>query len=132
MKRLKNSIILYEIIGFTAVICLLWVDEVLDLPHMLFFAKATPINWVESLMETIFVSALAIAIVTVTSRALKELKYLEGFLPVCSFCKKIRVDDTTWVPIETYITKHSSAVFSHSYCPDCINKFYNTDSESPQ
>jgi len=52
--------------------------------------------------------------------ALAKVKRLEGFLPVCSACKKIRDDTGQWVPFERYITEHSEAVFSHGYCPTCF------------
>ncbi|MCK4906115.1 MAG: protein kinase [Spirochaetes bacterium] len=54
----------------------------------------------------------------------KRVDTLEGFLPICSFCKKIRDDDGKWNNIETYITKRSKAKFSHGLCPDCLKKNY--------
>ncbi len=53
-----------------------------------------------------------------------EVKVLEGLLPVCSFCKKIRDRDETWYPMEKYIADHSRADFTHSVCPDCAQKHY--------
>lgn len=51
-------------------------------------------------------------------------KRLEGLLPICSYCKKIRDEDNTWHSVEVYIRKHSEAVFSHGICPDCLRKHY--------
>jgi len=56
--------------------------------------------------------------------ALSEVKKLQGFLPICASCKKIRNDDGFWQQIEFYISEHSEAQFSHGFCPDCINKLY--------
>lgn len=56
--------------------------------------------------------------------ALAEVKTLSGFLPICASCKKIRDDKGYWSQIESYISKHSSAQFSHSICPECAEKFY--------
>ncbi len=53
-----------------------------------------------------------------------ELKVLRGIIPVCSFCKKIRNEETEWEQMETYITEHTNAVFSHGLCPDCLKKNY--------
>jgi len=58
-------------------------------------------------------------------RALKEIKTLEGFLPICSSCKKIRDDKGDWKQIESYIHSHSKAEFSHGICPDCAKKLYS-------
>ena len=48
-----------------------------------------------------------------------EIKQLRGFLPICSYCKKIRNDRNYWEQIESYISNHSNALFSHGICPDC-------------
>ncbi len=55
--------------------------------------------------------------------ALSQIKQLKGLLPICSYCKKIRDDRNYWHAVESYITEHSEAVFSHGVCPDCHKKF---------
>ena len=66
-----------------------------------------------------------------TRALLREVTLLRGILPICSFCKKIRTEDSTWERIETYITNRSEAQFSHSVCPDCLQIHY-PDFVSPQ
>lgn len=51
--------------------------------------------------------------------ALAKVKHLQGLLPMCSYCKKIRDDQNYWQQVESYITQHTEAQFSHSICPDC-------------
>lgn len=51
-----------------------------------------------------------------------EVKLLEGLLPICASCKKIRTDHGSWQQIEQYISEHSDASFTHGYCPDCGRK----------
>lgn len=48
-----------------------------------------------------------------------EVKRLEGLLPTCSYCKKIRDAAGAWVPIERYIAARTDASFSHGICPEC-------------
>lgn len=48
-----------------------------------------------------------------------EIKKLRGFLPICSYCKKIRNDRNYWEQIESYISDHSDVQFSHGICPEC-------------
>ena len=120
-----KKIIIAELIGFLLVIIILWLDELLDLPHRLFGAPATPINFIESIFETMIVLVLAALSTFSTHTLLKRIKYLEGILPVCSFCKKIRADNR-WVPIDSYIRDHSEADFSHSICPQCAAEHYGT------
>lgn len=57
-------------------------------------------------------------------KALGEVKILSGFLPICASCKNIRDDKGYWKQIESYISHHSEAQFSHSICPDCAKKLY--------
>jgi DNA-binding response OmpR family regulator len=51
--------------------------------------------------------------------ALSSVKQLRGLLPICSYCKRIRGDDSYWQQVESYITAHSNAQFSHGICPTC-------------
>jgi len=56
--------------------------------------------------------------------ALSHVNQLSGLLPICASCKKIRDDKGYWNQIESYITKHSEADFSHGICPDCYKNLY--------
>ena len=57
-------------------------------------------------------------------RLLSEIKTLQGIIPICANCKKIRNDTGYWDQVENYISEHSEAEFSHSICPDCAKKLY--------
>lgn len=57
-------------------------------------------------------------------QALDQIKVLRGFLPICSYCKKIRDDQGYWNKIEQYISEHSEAAFSHSICPECLARLH--------
>ncbi len=56
--------------------------------------------------------------------ALDNIKELEGILPICVHCKKIRDNGAEWQKLEAYIEKHSEAQFSHAICPDCMERLY--------
>jgi CheY-like chemotaxis protein len=55
--------------------------------------------------------------------ALASVKQLQGLLPICSYCKSIRDDQNYWRRVESYITEHSGVQFSHSFCPDCYERY---------
>jgi sigma-B regulation protein RsbU (phosphoserine phosphatase) len=55
-------------------------------------------------------------------KALAHVKALRGLLPICAWCHKIRDDHDYWQSVETYITDHSDARFSHGICPECFEK----------
>jgi hypothetical protein len=57
-------------------------------------------------------------------QALRDVRTLEGFIPICAWCKKIRDDEGYWNQIEEYIQRRSAASFSHGICPDCMEKQY--------
>jgi PAS domain S-box-containing protein len=54
--------------------------------------------------------------------SLARVKQLEGILPICMYCKKIRDDEEKWNQMEKYISQHSEADFTHSICPECYEK----------
>jgi DNA-binding response OmpR family regulator len=51
--------------------------------------------------------------------ALGRVQQLQGLLPICSYCKKIRDDDNYWHQVESYVSEHTAAQFSHGICPEC-------------
>jgi phosphoserine phosphatase RsbU/P len=53
--------------------------------------------------------------------ALANVKQLSGLLPICSYCKRIRGDQNYWERVESYITEHTDAKFSHGICPECYD-----------
>lgn len=55
-------------------------------------------------------------------QALAQVQQLQGLLPICSYCKKIRDDRNYWQQVEGYIASHTGARFSHGICPDCWTK----------
>ncbi len=106
-------------------------------------------HWREEFYVTIFFAAMFILIIGTFSRitynawvgqqqakteresvivklekSLEEVKLLSGLIPICSSCKKIRDDNGYWSQIESYISSHSEAEFSHSICPDCAKRLY--------
>ncbi len=62
--------------------------------------------------------------VTELQRTLADIKTLQGMLPICSHCKKVRDDQNYWHRVETYLSEHSGMVFSHSICPECAHRYY--------
>lgn len=57
-----------------------------------------------------------------TLALIANIKHLAGLLPICSYCKRIRSDHNYWEQLESYITEHSGAQFSHGICPACLEK----------
>jgi len=124
-KRLvSRRVMCYEAAGFLFVILIIWLNELIDIPYLCLGAEQTPVNWRESVFETVLIVMLGVLVVALNRRLFRQMKYLEGTLPVCSSCKKIRDANGEWRGIETYISDRSDAVFTHGICPDCAEKLY--------
>jgi sigma-B regulation protein RsbU (phosphoserine phosphatase) len=54
--------------------------------------------------------------------AMAHIKRLQGILPICTYCHRIRTDKESWERLEEYISQHSDAEFSHGICPECLEK----------
>jgi len=67
--------------------------------------------------------------VTELERALAHVTRLQGLLPICMYCKKIRNDQNYWTQVETYVSDHSGARFSHGICPECRAKHVEPELE---
>lgn len=76
------------------------------------FIAATPLEVNGSTMALLIMQDIA------------NITQLNGLLPICSCCKKIRTADGRWLNLERYIERHSEAQFTHDYCPECLNHFY--------
>jgi len=70
--------------------------------------------------------------VKMLEEAIIKIKTLQGLLPICSYCKKIRNDQDYWQQIETYVAEHTQAEFTHGICPDCLEKHIKVQMETLQ
>ncbi|MHB8881076.1 MAG: hybrid sensor histidine kinase/response regulator [Thermodesulfovibrionales bacterium] len=76
-----------------------------------------------------FVQAIRYAIerqklLTQLEQSLKDIRRLEGLIPMCAWCRQIRDDRGYWKKVETYIEERTDASFSHGICPECLRKNY--------
>ena len=81
-----------------------------------------PAAVLDTLVIVLFSIACARLILHLRRQAL-ALRVLEGMLPICGFCKRIR-SEGSWESLEGFIHDHSEAQFSHTFCPECGVKHY--------
>ena len=60
-------------------------------------------------------------------QALSRVRQLQGLLPICAYCKRIRDDQNYWNQVETYIAEHLDVRFSHGICPSCLETVLKQD-----
>ncbi len=86
-----------------------------------------PSSWELEFLDTAIDVVVLFALVQIISyiaEQRRELYVLEGMLPICGFCKRIRDESGGWRQIESYITERSEAKFSHTFCPECGRAHY--------
>lgn len=127
-KKLTGTLLIIEVTGFILFNAIIIINEVIDLPHLLFGAPPTPLNATEIFLEIGFMLILASLVIVFTVRLMNRIRYLEGFLHICSFCKKVN-DNGKWVSIDQYVDEHSETVFSHGLCPECMEREYGIKPE---
>lgn len=116
--RHVSRILTVEIIGFLAIIALSWANELFGLPSLI-FGTGHRVNWPESALETAIITLVAIPVIGFTRRLVLRLHYLEGFLRVCGWCRKLSAGGE-WVPLEEFFEQRLNTVTSHGICTACL------------
>ncbi|HOS96042.1 MAG TPA: hypothetical protein PLR71_03995 [Deltaproteobacteria bacterium] len=106
---------------FSIVLLVLWLDEFIDLPHLLWGAPPTPCRLQEYILETLSILVTALIVITTTLVIQYRARRVEEFLKVCAWCRRVLVDDK-WVSFEKYIEKSQSLRSSHGICEECLAK----------
>jgi hypothetical protein len=69
--------------------------------------------------------------VTELEEALAHVQRLQGLLPICSYCKKVRNEANYWEQVDSYLSTHTDLDFTHGICPQCSEKMMKELDESP-
>lgn len=117
-SRHASRIMTVEVIGFLLMIALSWANELLGLPSLI-FGSGHRVNWPESVLETAIITLVAIPVIILTRRLVLRLHYLEGFLRICGWCRKLNAGNE-WVPVEEFFERTLDTVTSHGICPACL------------
>lgn len=131
-KRLKKNsfarVAFWQFMGFILLLCLIWVNEVMDLSYLFFGTKIMSLNMFRGCVLS--AAVIIIAIVIVGHSYVQQKRIIQGLLTVCSSCSKIQIDQEIWTEIEDYVIEHSLAAFSHGFCPDCYRKIESSLNDS--
>jgi hypothetical protein len=120
-KHQRHSTILWiEGAGFCVIIVFAWLAEALRVPQIM-FAEPESINWVRPLAKTVVIFCVWACVHVATRRLLKRLYYLEDFLLLCGWCRKIG-HDGEWKTTEEYFGSVFATETSHGVCPECSKR----------
>ena len=117
-RRAINEALLLEALGFIFVALLIWVNDYLDLPHLLLGVPRTPFRPFEVAIESGFVLLLGAAVTGVSWLTFRRLAYLESMLTLCASCQRVG-DEGRWMDFETFVESRDSTETTHGMCPDC-------------
>ncbi len=113
--------LLWQSLGFLIVVVLTWSDALFDLAHVMLGLPHRPLDVNRTAITTAVLIMLwmfsAYKIYLVVSR----LSYLESFLHVCAWCRKIEYNDR-WLSLEAHFAQKTGGQVSHGICPECSNK----------
>ncbi|HKI69124.1 MAG TPA: hypothetical protein VKA67_06010 [Verrucomicrobiae bacterium] len=119
-KDRSNAILWIEAFGFSFLIMLSWLTEAMRIPHLLFGGPFTP-NWDRALLRTIVIILIWTWVHLATKRLLKRLHYLEEFLRICGWCRKV-CNRGEWLTMEAYFNSKFDTRTTHGMCPECLKK----------
>jgi hypothetical protein len=116
-----RTILVYEAIGFAAILGLIWSDEVfVSLERHLGAFTDRPEVW-EGMLQSVILLVIAATIIYKTQGVLSRLFYLENFLRVCAWCRKIQHGDR-WITLEDYLASGFATRTTHGMCPECAER----------
>lgn len=122
---LKSSrlfkVLVYQSVGFLAIIALCWLDESLNLAGLIFENVPGLQNFQQSALKMLLVLTVWLLVSRSTQRLWDRINYLESFLRVCSWCHKIDYDGK-WVPLEEFLEHRYDTTTTHGICPVCYEQ----------
>jgi hypothetical protein len=119
-KQQWNSVLWIEAFGFSVIIALSWLTEAVRIPHFIFGESFTP-NWHRAALRTIVMLLIWGWVHVATNRMLKRLHYLEDFLRICGWCRKVCYNGE-WLTMEEFFSSKFATQTTHGMCPECLNK----------
>jgi len=121
----KNSqlarIVVYQNVGFLAVIILCFLDELLQLPSLIFSGHPFVVLYRRPTLEMLLFLAVWLLVSNSTRRLLKQVRQLEDFLRVCSWCRRIDYKGE-WMPLEEFMEQGFDTPTTHGICPECLRQ----------
>lgn len=126
-KRITISkILLYETLGFLAIVGLPWLDTLLAVPALILHHQRLPIERLASdypivVTKMLIVLAVWYLVTCATRRLLLRMHYLESFMRVCSWCHHIHFKGE-WIELEKFLQKGLDTPTTHGICPACLKQ----------
>jgi hypothetical protein len=119
---LRGSVFRYTMVleaaGFTLIIAIIWLDELLDLPRLMFHAAPTPLRLGEGVLESVLTLLVGVTVVSITYRAFRRIEYLESLVVMCAWCRRVRSGED-WLSVEEFLERQHNSRTTHGICRSC-------------
>jgi hypothetical protein len=120
----KNSqltrIVLYQNLGFLGIMAICYFNDLLKLPSLVFSRHPFAFVHQRSTLEMLLVLAVWFLVSASTRRILERLRYLEKFMRVCSWCRRINYQGE-WMPLEEFMQQSFDTPTTHGICKECLH-----------
>lgn len=115
------KVLLYQHVGFLVVIGLCYLDELLRLPSLIFQNHPFAFEFRKSTVEMLLILAVWFLVSASTRRILNRIRYLEKFMRVCAWCRRIDYKGQ-WMPLEDFMEQGFDTPTTHGICWECLEK----------
>lgn len=122
----RGFILWIEGLGFGLILTFAWLAEIFRLPQYL-FSEPSVYHWGRPIIKSLVIICVWALVHISTRRLLKRLYYLEDYLRLCAWCRKLD-HDGTWVTTEDYFGSAFATKTSHGVCPECSDKLEKSGS----
>ena len=120
----KNSqvtkVVLYQNLGFLAIIALCYLNELIKLPSLIFSDHPFAFVYRRTTLEMLLVLAVWFVVSLSTRRLLKRVRQLEDFMRVCAWCRRIDCKGE-WMRLEEFMQQGFDTPTTHGICPECLH-----------
>ncbi len=120
-SKATSRIVILEMVGFAAVIAVIWLDELADLPYYLGVAASMPPRVPEAWLESGLVVIVCAGVIASTIWLLGRIVRLESYIVMCAWCRRVRVDGR-WITFEEYLSEKDNLQTSHGLCSACAEE----------
>lgn len=114
-----TRILICQHFAFLAIITICWLNELLQLPNLIFSNHPFAFVFRKSTLDMLLVLGVWLLVSGFTRRLLERVRYLEGFLRVCSWCRQIDYHGN-WMPLEEFMQQGFDTPTTHGICPECL------------
>jgi hypothetical protein len=116
-----TRIVLFQNLGFLAIIALSYLDDLLKLPKLIFSGHPFAFLFQRSTLDMLLVLAVWFLVSNSTRRIMEHVRYLEKFMRVCSWCRRINYQGE-WMPLEEFMRQGFDTPTTHGICTECLRQ----------